>query len=54
MRISNYGYIERKTSANIYREWFIAKETVALSALYVPKHLHGRKFRLKFELIDDE
>jgi len=54
MRISNYGYIERKTAPNVYREWWIAKKSVALSALHIPKHLEGRKFRLKFELIEDE
>lgn len=54
MRINSQGYLERNTAKGIFRNWWLASRGINLGNLYMPPHLHGKRFRLKIELIDDE
>lgn len=52
MRINNKGYIERKMTKHLYRDWYLGKERIFMkSCIYIPEEYHGQHIRFKIEVV---
>ena len=56
MKVNKSGYVTRRTSKGVFRDWFLVKSkgSISVKSITLPKHLIGRRIKIKVEVLRDE
>lgn len=52
-KVNDKGYLMRRTSKEVYRDWWLGHDHMGIHINTLPKRFHGKHIMIKIEIVED-